>query len=232
MAWPNPVIPLSDIHPDSLIRVVTDLHRSEFAFTSGNDIRVNWESKKIQRLMPYSTLKIPEHLTLVACPDLSYLMVNFSTEHQRLSDEVQPAGTKPNKTMSTKKLPQQPAKKLPAKPAAAGKSVAKPVSKAAPVATSKAAPVAAPKAAASKPAKVKPEKPEGNTKWLLLRLKAQAVEVLSDESNRAILRDGLKQVDSYKEAVAFLKRSGISESAISDFLEEFFNHKIMLKPRK
>lgn len=215
---------LEELHPEALLRVATDIQRGAFTFATGNQLRRNWESSKIQRISPHSLLRIPAHYRTITCPDHSKLVVAFHSEVELLGDDnnQQPVQSK-KKTMTAVTTPKKPAP--PARKAAA------PPKKSEVKAPTKPAAVAAPKAAKVKPPK--PPKPEGNFKWLLNRVKSQLVRpdaTVVPDASRGLVRDGMKNINGGRELKDFILRSGITEEALDKFIwEDLFETSIHRK---
>jgi len=195
------VISLDQVHPAAILRVATDIQRETFGLTTGGGIRQCWESSRIQRIKPWSTLTVPEHLTPILCPDGSKILIKFHSELQLLGQEPPTQAVRKKVIMPSKPAP--PKKPVPAKKLA---PAVKP--------EGEVKPVAAPKAAKVRPPK--PEKPPGNYKWMLHRYKSQVLSIV-DDAQRSVIRDGLKIIDSGAEVKAFLVRSGISEERLDTF---------------
>jgi hypothetical protein len=201
------------------LRVAVDLQRGEFTFTNGNQLRRNWESTRLQRISPWSVAEIKPEYIQILCPDGTKLIAVFHSDLQRISvNGNQNLAAMKEQTMPTKK-PVPPPKKGKFKP------TEKPVE--APVG-SEPAPVAAPKSKAVKPPKV--EKPKGNYKWLLHRLKNQILDAVTNDANRGVIRDGLKSIENGRDVKNFLVRSGVSEEQIDVFLWETFVEATINRP--
>lgn len=207
---------LVQIDPRATLIVMIDVVTREGGFTRGEDLREHWESPRIQRVS--SNYACPSGWYAVTCPDHKNLFIKFtSTRFQLLDESDQPQGaeieSKPDMTIesTTATAESAPAPKHQAPP-----KKTKAPAKVKPV---KASTKVAAKKAANKPAKTA----TGNYKWLLRRLKAQALGALSTDSNRATLREGMKDLDSFTKVRSFLNRAGVKIETFDTFLDKFFD---------